>query len=78
MNYAVSEFKLISDSPCRLREFEEGRGNLLSVSCQDGLTVAVFSWGCIALPPELEPRLRKLVGKKTAVLRLDGYHVREC
>ena len=77
MNYAVSEFKLISDSPRRLREFEEGRGNLLSVSCQDGLTVAVFSWGCIALPPELEPKLREYVGRPCAILRLGCYHVRE-
>ncbi len=57
-------------------EREEARGLLESVSCWDGLTVAVFSWGSVALPPELEPKLRELVGKEAAVLRLDGYHVR--
>jgi len=49
---------------------------LESVYCLDSLTVAVFSWGSVALPPELESRLRELVGRKAAVLRLDGYHVR--
>ena len=60
----------------RLAELDEARGDLLSVTVQDGLTVAAFSWGSVALPPELESRLRELVGRKAAVLRLDGYHVR--
>ena len=78
MNYAVSEFKLISDSPRRLREFEEARGFLESVSCRDGFMVAVFSWGSIALPEELEPKLREYVGRLCTILRLDGrHHVRE-
>jgi len=67
-----------NDLSCRcLAELDEARGLLESVSCRDGLTVAAFSWGSVALPPELEPKLRELVGRKTAVLRLDGrYHCR--
>ncbi len=78
MNYAVSEFKLISDSPRRLREFEESRGFLESVSSRDGLAVASFEWGSVAFPEDLEPRLREYVGRQCAILRLDGYHIREC
>lgn len=64
--------------PRRLLEFEEARGFLESVSCRNGLAVAVFSWGSVALPPELEPKLAALVGKNTAILRLENrYHVRE-
>jgi len=76
MNYAVSEFKLISDSPRRLREFEESRGFLESVSSRDGCAVASFEWGSIALPEEIREELAVLVGKTVAVLRLDGFHVR--
>lgn len=63
--------------PRRLAELDEARGFLESVFCQDGLALAVFSWGSIALPPELGPKLRELVGRTCAVLRLDGrYHCR--
>jgi len=77
MNYAVSEFKLISDSPRRLRDFEEARGFLASVSCRDGCTVASFEWGSVAFPEEIREELAGLVGRTVAVLRLDDkYHVR--
>ena len=70
------ESQLISE-PLHLSELEEARGLLESVYCLDSLTVAVFSWGSIALPPELGPKLRELVGRTCAVLRLDGrYHCR--
>ena len=61
--------------PRRLLEFEEARGFLESVSCRNGLAVAVFSWGSVAFPEELEPQLSGMVGRTVAVLRLDGYHV---
>ena len=61
----------------RLAELDEARGDLLSVTVQDGLTVAVFSWGSVALPEEIHEELAALVGRETAVLRLDGkYHCR--
>lgn len=66
----------LRSEPRHLSELQEARGLLKSVSCRDGLTVAAFSWGSVALPPELEPKLRELVGMTAAVLRLDGYHVR--
>lgn len=63
--------------PRRLAELDEARGFLESVSCRDGCTVASFEWGNVALPEELEPKLRELVGRECAVLRLDGsYHCR--
>ena len=62
--------------PVRLPELSEARGYLKEITCADGLTVARFEWGSVALPPELEPRIRGMVGQTVAVLRLDGYHVR--
>ena len=56
----------------RLAELDEARGDLLSVTVQDGLTVAVFSWGSVAFPEELEPQLSGMVGRTVALLRLDG------
>lgn len=76
MNYAVSEFKPILESPHRLAEPEEASGKLLSVSCRDGFAVASFSWGAISLPEEMREQLEPLVGKTVCILRLDGYHVR--
>lgn len=65
--------------PRRLAELDEARGNLLSVSCQDGFAVASFEWGSVLFPEELEPRLRGMKGQIVAVLRMDGrYHCREC
>lgn len=67
----------LDSEPCRLSELDEARGLLESVSCWDGLTVAVFSWGSVALPEEIREELAALVGKTVAVLRLDGrYHCR--
>ena len=60
-----------------LPDYHEARGQLLSVLCRDGFAVASFDWGCVAFPEELEPRLRDLVGRNAACLRLDGkYHLR--
>ena len=60
----------------RLQEREEARDLLLNVSLKDGACVARFRFGEVAFPEELEEQLRELVGRETAVLRLDGYHVR--
>jgi len=78
MNYACFEFKPIAEPQHRLQELEEARGRLLSVFCRDGVAVAGFAWGAVALPEELEPLLCGLVGKEVAVLRLGGrFHIRE-
>jgi len=63
--------------PSRLAELDEARGLLLAVSSRDGLAVAVFSWGSVALPEEIHEELAALVDRETAILRLDGkYHCR--
>lgn len=61
-----------------LQELEEVRDLLLRVFLKDGFCIAIFRFGAVALPEELEPRLRELVGKETCCLRLDGrYLIRE-
>lgn len=63
--------------PRRLPDGHEARDLLTDILMKDGLCIAVFQFGAVALPPELEPRLRDLVGRTVAVLRLDGsYHCR--
>ena len=77
MNYDCFEYKSSQD-PRPLPEYNEARGVLLSVFCRDGFAVAAFAWGCCSVPEELEPKLREMVGKTVAILRLDGkYLVRE-
>lgn len=64
--------------PRRLPELHEARGKLLSVFCREGFAVGSFSWGAVAFPEELEPKLRGLIGREVAVLRLENqFHVRE-
>lgn len=75
--YAVHEYKSLLEAPRRLREFEELRYTLLGVRCEDGQCIAVFPNGEFSFPAELRERLTPLVGRTVAVLRLDGYHVRE-
>ena len=60
----------------RLEELEEAVGVLRQVSELEGYCLAVFSWGSVYLPGELAARLRELTGKKLAILRLNGYHLR--
>lgn len=76
--YACSKMKRLSGPSERwLQELEEARGELLRIMILEGMIAAVFPWGTIALPAELESRLRELVGKNIGILRLDGYHIRE-
>lgn len=72
MIYAVSEFKPILEPHHRLQELEECRGQLLRIFGSEGQCVAVFAWGAISLPAEIEQRLRPLVGHKVACMRLNG------
>ena len=60
-----------------MRELEEARGQLLKILDSEGHTVAAFEWGAISLPLDLREKLEPLVGKTVAILRLNGYHIRE-
>jgi hypothetical protein len=76
--YPCYEAKRLSGPSERwLREPEEARGELLRITILSGAITAVFPWGSIALPTEMESRLRELVGKNIGILRLEGYHIRE-
>jgi len=77
MHYDVIEYKSILEAPHRLTDCEEAQGELLRIFEAEGHTVAAFEWGAISLPLELRDELEPLVGRTVAVLRLDGYHVRE-
>jgi hypothetical protein len=61
----------------RLAELEEAVGILHQVTESEGFAIAVFAWGAISLPGEMSTRLRELINRKIAVLRLDGYHLRD-
>ncbi len=62
----------------RLSELDEARGQLLSVFCRDGFAVGSFSWGAVTFPEELEPKLRELIGRTCAILKLDNrFYVRD-
>ena len=82
MNYDCITFKLFyknnRDAEAhRLQELEEAHDELLRVFLKDGFCIAVFRFGAVALPEEMEPKLREMVGKMVCVLRLDGkYHLR--
>ncbi len=60
-----------------LAELEEARDFLQGIMEINGCCIAQFSFGNIQLPSDLAPQLRKLVGKKIGILRLDGYRIRE-
>ena len=82
MNYDCITFKLVyknnRDAEAhRLQELEEAHDELLRVFLKDGFCIAVFRFGAVALPEEMEAQLRDLVGKEVRCLRLDGrYHIR--
>jgi len=77
--YPYSELKSVSESePHFQQELEESRGVLLRVYPKDGFCIAVYNFGAVALPLELEARLRELIGRKIGILRLDGeFRIRE-
>ena len=63
--------------PRPLADGHEARDLLTDILVKDGLCIAVFKFGPVAFPEELEHHLRGLVGRTVAVLRLDGrYHCR--
>ena len=77
MIYVVQQYKSIPDAPRRLAELEEQRHILLSVRCEDGQCIAKFPNGEFIFPEEMREKLEPLVGKTVAILRLNGYHIRE-
>ncbi len=83
MNYGCMEFKPFYKNnhdaePHRLQEREEARDQLMRTFLKDGFCIAVFRFGAVALPEEMEPKLRKMVGKEACCLRLDGkIYIRE-
>jgi hypothetical protein len=75
MFYDCSTFKPIH---YHLQNLDETRGVPLRIYAKDGFCIAVFAWGMVAFPEEMEPLLRDMVGKEVCCLRLDGrYHIRE-
>lgn len=77
--YPCSEHKSLSPSePRRLADCQEARDLLLKTFLKDGFCIAVFKFGAVALPEELEPQLAALVGKQCVILRLENkFYVRE-
>ena len=76
MKYDFVGYKC-SQEPRRLAERDVARDLLLRVFKRDGFCIAVFRFGAVALPEEMEAQLRDLVGKEVRCLRLDGrYHIR--
>jgi hypothetical protein len=74
---AAIEYKAFDESPLRLRELEEARGQLLKILDSEGQAVAAFKWGAISLPLDLRDELAGMVGRKIAILRLGGrYYIR--
>lgn len=63
---------MIEPEPRRLPDGHEARDLLTDILVKDGLCIAVFKFGPVALPPELEPKLREYVGRPCVILRLDG------
>lgn len=61
----------------RQAELEESRGVLLKILELGAQCIAVYDFGAVELPEDLAAELRKLIGHKISVLRLDGFHVRD-
>jgi hypothetical protein len=73
MNYTCCTFKPISASDTyHPQNLDETRGDLLRIFLKDGFCIAVFIWGCVAFPAELHEELAALVGRKCAILRIEG------
>ncbi len=79
MFYSCSEAKSVSDAePRRLADCSEARDILLQVFAKDGFCIAVLKFGAVALPEDLEPKLREMIGHEIACLRLAGkYYCRD-
>ena len=72
MHYNVIEYKSFYESPHRIAELEEARGELIRAFEAEGQCVAAFEWGAVSLPLELREELAALVGQEIACLKLNG------
>lgn len=62
--------------PFHIPELGEVLGQLYGIEEIDGDCLALIGKIPTALPAELMPKLKSLVGRRIGILRLDGYHVR--
>jgi len=69
--------RLLEPGPRYISEYMEQRHKLLEVRIEDGQCIAKFVNGEFSFPAELREKLAPLVGRTVAILRLDGYHVRD-
>ena len=60
----------------RLSELEEVLGELHSVENTEIGLIAVIGKVSVLLPEELAGKLQGFIGRRVAMLRLEGYHVR--
>ena len=60
----------------RLSELEEVVGELHSVEIAEVGSIATIGKIAVWLPEELAEQLKGLIGRRVAILRLDGYHFR--
>ena len=60
----------------RLSELEEVLGELHSVEITEIGSAAVIGKISVWLPEELAEQLKGMIGRRVAILRLDGYHFR--
>lgn len=74
--YSCQEYKPLKSEIRRPMDLEEAVGTLLQVIVRAGFAVAVFAWGTIALPQELQDKLCGLIGKRIGILHCSGYRVR--
>jgi hypothetical protein len=77
MSIDFQGFKTSDRAPRRLGELEEQRHVLIGIRAEEGQCIAKFPNGEFSFPAELREELADLVGKTVAVLRLDGYQIRE-
>lgn len=76
MKYGAPVIKSLPSDAHRLQqELSEARGVLQDVYNDGDRCIAVFEWGSVAEPLELEQKLREFLGRKIGILRLDGFRV---
>lgn len=69
---------ILEPDPYHPSNLDEERGVPLQVYAKNGFCIAVFAWGAVAFPPEMEARLCELIGRNIAILHLNGrFYVRE-
>lgn len=70
-----SNLSFSEPEPHHQQNLEEAMGILLQLLLKNGFCIAVFAWGAVSLPPEMEPRLRDLIGRKISILKYEGKYL---